>query len=67
MAICKILDREDTDPREHICPGKFHLLKFASMTLCNVERSFSAYKRNLSDRCVSMTAENMKYLVVHCV
>jgi hypothetical protein len=45
MAICKILDAEDTDPPEEISPGKFNLLKFAAMTSCDVERSFSTNKR----------------------
>jgi hypothetical protein len=63
MAVLEILDKEDTDS-----PGKFHLLKSALVTSCDVERSFSAYKLILSDRWLSMTAENMeKYLVVHCV
>jgi hypothetical protein len=68
MAVLKILDREDTDPLEDISPGKFHLLKSAPVTSCDVERSFSAYKRILSDRRLSMTAESMeKCLVVHRV
>jgi hypothetical protein len=68
MALSKILDGEDTDPPEDISPGKFHLLKFAPVTSCDVEMSFSAYKRILSDLLLSMTAENTeKYLVVHCV
>jgi hypothetical protein len=50
MAVLKILDGEDTDPPEDISPRKFHLLKFALVTLCDVERSFFAYKRMLSDR-----------------
>jgi hypothetical protein len=68
MAVLKILDGEDTDPPEDISPGKFHLIKFALVTSCDVERSFSSYNRILSDWRLSMTAENMdKYLVVHCV
>jgi hypothetical protein len=59
MAVRKILD-EDTDPPEDISPGKFHLLKFVPVTSCDVERSFSAYKRISSDRRLSMTAENME-------
>jgi hypothetical protein len=60
MAVRKILDGEDADPPEDISPGKFHLLKFAPVTLCDVERSFSAYKRILSDLRLSMTADNME-------
>jgi hypothetical protein len=68
MAVHKILNGDDTDPLEDISPVKFHLLKFALTTSCDVERSFSAFKRILSDRRLSMTAENMeKYLLVHCV
>jgi hypothetical protein len=45
VGLGKILDGEDTtDPPEDISPGKFHLLKFARVTSCDVERSFSAYK-----------------------
>jgi hypothetical protein len=66
MAVLKILDGVDTDLPEDISRGKFHLLKFALVTSCDVERSFSAYKRILCDRRLCMTAENMeKYLVVH--
>jgi hypothetical protein len=61
MAVRKILDAEDTtDPPEDVSPGKFHVLKFAPVTSCDVERSFSAYKRILFDRQLSMTAENME-------
>jgi hypothetical protein len=42
MAVCKILNRQDTDPHDDIYPGKFHLLKFAPVTSCDVERSFSS-------------------------
>jgi hypothetical protein len=39
QAVRKIIDGEDTDPLEDICTGKFHLLKFAPVTSCDVERS----------------------------
>jgi hypothetical protein len=58
MAMRKILEGEDTDPPEDISPGKF-LLKFALVTSCDVERSLYAYKRILSDRLLSMTAEEV--------
>jgi hypothetical protein len=68
MAISKILDREDIDPPEDISRGKFHLLKFVPVIPCDVERSFSAFKRILSDRWLSMTAENMeKYCGSLCI
>jgi hypothetical protein len=68
MVLSKILDGEDTDPPEDISPGKFHLLKFSTVTSCDVEMSFSAYKGILSDLLLSMTAENTeKYLLVHCI
>jgi hypothetical protein len=67
MAICKILDGEDFNPPEDISPGKFHRLKFVPVTSCDMERSFSAHKRILSDRLLPMTAENIKFLLVHCV
>jgi hypothetical protein len=60
MSVHKILDREDTDPPKDISPGKCHLLKFTTVTSCDVERSFSTYKRILSDRRLSMTSENME-------
>jgi hypothetical protein len=63
IAVLKILDIEDTDPPEDISPGKFHLLKFVLVTSCDVERSFSAYKRILSDQQLSTTAESKP----HCV
>jgi hypothetical protein len=68
MAISKILDGEDTGPPEDISAGKFHMLKFVPVIPCDVERSFSAFKRIFSDSWLSMTAGNMeKCLVVHCV
>jgi hypothetical protein len=45
------------DPPEDISPGKFNLLKFAPVTSCDVDRSFSAYKRISSDWRLSVTAE----------
>jgi hypothetical protein len=61
MAVRKILDGEDTtDPPEDVSRGKFNVLKFSPVTSCDVERSFSAYKRILFDRQLSMTAENME-------
>lgn len=66
--VCKILGGEEVEnPPANISPGKYHLLKFAPATSCDVERSFSAYKNILSDRRHSMTTENLeKYLIVHC-
>lgn len=43
---------EDTDDTpENILLEKYHTLKFASVTVFLVKRSFSAYKGILSDRC----------------
>jgi hypothetical protein len=44
MAIRKILDGEDTDPSEDISAGKFHLLKFEPVTLCDLESLFPPTK-----------------------
>lgn len=65
--VCRILDGEETEVPENISPGKCHLLKYAPVTSCDVERSFSTYKRILTDRRLNMTPEHLeKYLVVHC-
>jgi hypothetical protein len=49
-SVCQILHGDDVDPREHIAPEKIPLLKHAPMTFCDVVRSFSAYKRIMSDK-----------------
>lgn len=38
--------------------------KYAPITSCDVERSFSRYKHVLSDKRLSLTMENVKYLMV---
>ena len=66
QSVCKIMSGEEDD-LPNFSLEKVHLLKFAPVTSCVVDRSFSAYKRILSDQRLNMTAENMeKYLIVHC-
>jgi hypothetical protein len=62
FVICRIIDGEDTDPPEDISPGKFHLLKFAPLTSCDMKKSLSAHRRILSDRRFSLKIT--KYLSV---
>lgn len=55
-------DENDTVDPNIIC--KF---KFAPITSCEVERSFSAYKQILSDKRQSFTSDNIeKYLIAYC-
>jgi hypothetical protein len=53
-SVCQVLNGEDLDSHEDIAPEKISLLKYAPVTSCDVERSFSAYKHILSDRRKSM-------------
>jgi hypothetical protein len=47
-------------PPEDIVPEKVSLLKYALVTACEAESSFSAYKHILLDKRQSMTPENME-------
>lgn len=48
-------------------PHKISSFKFAPITSCDVERTFSVYKRILTDRRTNVTMEHLKmHLVIHC-
>ena len=48
-------------------PNIIKCFKFAPLTSCDVERSFSVYKGVLTDKRTSFTPENLEmYLVTHC-
>jgi hypothetical protein len=59
-----VLDGEDvrTDPPKTLLLRKFlvEIRKYAPMTPCDAERSFSDYRHILSDRRKSRTLENME-------
>jgi hypothetical protein len=65
--VCQVLYWDDVDPAEDTAPEKIPLIKYAHVTFCNVERSFSAYKHILSVKRQTVTPENMeKILIVYC-
>lgn len=70
--IAGILAGEDigTTEDDHIkelTPDEIQAYKYAPITSCDVERSFSAYKRVLDDCRRSFVFENLKkHLVIHC-
>ena len=65
--VSQIISREMSHTPKDIAPNHIHLLKYAPVTSCEVERSFSLYKNILSDRRQNLTSENMeKYLVTYC-
>ena len=41
-------------------------LKYASVTFCDVEGSFSMFKNVLSDKRMNLNEENLEKLVMHC-
>jgi hypothetical protein len=53
----------DEDLPEDNAPEKIPLLKYAPVTSCNVEITFSAYKHILSHKRQSITPENMENIL----
>lgn len=52
---------------ESLHPDIISALKYAPVTSCDVERSFSVYKRILEDNRRSFLFENLlKHLIIHC-
>lgn len=47
-----------------LAPRQLASFKYAPVTTCDVERSFSAYKRTLSDRRHNLTTENLGFMLV---
>jgi hypothetical protein len=43
-SVCHVLNEDDVEPPEDIVPEKISLLKYAPVTSCDVECSFSAYR-----------------------
>ena len=51
----------------NMSPNQISCFKFAPLTSCDVERSFSIYKTILTDRRTNFTPENLEmYLVANC-
>lgn len=51
----------------NLTPSMCSCMKFALITLMDVERYFSTYKSILTKKRTSMASENMeKYFIVHC-
>ncbi|PSN57822.1 hypothetical protein C0J52_04396 [Blattella germanica] len=55
-----ILSGEIRDTPKDIAPNHIHLFKYAPLTSCEFERSFSLYKNIISDRRQNLTPENME-------
>jgi hypothetical protein len=49
-SVYQVLNNDEADFPVDIAPEEIPLLKYASVTSCDVERSFSAYKHILSDK-----------------
>jgi hypothetical protein len=65
-SVCQVLNGDDVFPPEDIAPEKIPLLKYAPVTACDVERSFSAYEHILLDKRQSVTPENMEKILIVC-
>jgi hypothetical protein len=64
--IAKVISGEIVDDLQ-MSPTLIPLYKFAPLTSCDVERSFSAYKFILSDRRTKFTPEHLEqYLICNC-
>jgi hypothetical protein len=62
-SVYQVLNRDSVDPPEDIAHNEIPLLKFATVTSCDVERSFSAYRHIPSDKRQPVTPENMEEIV----
>jgi hypothetical protein len=63
----KTLTEEESELELNLSPEEISAFKYAPITNCEVERSFSKYKHILSDRRLSFIEENLKYyLIVNC-
>jgi hypothetical protein len=65
-SVCQVLNGDVVDPSEDIAAEKMPLLKYATWTSCDGERSFGAHKHILSDKRQSMTPENMETILIVC-
>ncbi|PSN54979.1 hypothetical protein C0J52_02321 [Blattella germanica] len=66
LTVSQILSGEIRDTPKDIAPNHIHLFKYAPVTSCEVERSFSLYKNIICDRRQNLTPENMeKYPVAY--
>lgn len=64
--IGKILDGQNNDDFDML-PNLIPLYKYAPLTSCDVERSFSVYKTILTDNRCRITPENLeKHLICNC-
>lgn len=75
LQVLETIGRILADNEEHLLgeelkemtPDELQSFKYAPITSCDVERSFSAYKRVLEDFRRSFVFENLrKYLIIHC-
>lgn len=58
---------ERSDFIDSLSPEQLNSFKYAPLTSCDVERTFSAYKRILNDTRRRFTIENLaKHIVIHC-
>lgn len=64
QSIAKVLAGEDAQIPEQIILSDVPNYKFAPLTSCDVERSFSIYKTILSDRRQRLTEDNLEKLIV---
>lgn len=64
--ICSVLRGQNVEDLD-IEPNAIASMKFAPITSCDVERSFSAYKNILTDKRQNFTATNLnQLLVIYC-
>jgi hypothetical protein len=65
--ISSIIKGEESDTIEDLSPEQISCFKFAPITSCDVERSFSKYKLMLNQRKHGMLFENFtKSLIINC-
>ena len=67
-AISQILSKGEADTNVvDLEPNEIRLFRYAPVTSCDVERSFSQFKSILRDNRISFTKENLtKYVVTQC-
>ena len=65
--ILKTVERSGEIQHENISRENINKYKFAPLTSCDVERSFSAYKMLFSEKRQKLTVNNMeKLMVIYC-
>ena len=65
-SVNKYLQGDSIELPEEIPPELVSAYKYCPVTSVDVERSFSAYKLILTDKCHKFTSERLEKIIVYC-